>query len=464
MSDRLRLEYLPLELLHAIFRNLHPQDVKAIRAANKLMKVTASPYLFTRVYIAFRSQTCDVFEKIVCHPIFGQTVTDIVLDTSIFTISQDRVIFSRSTEGVVASTQQSRKYSVEYLRLLREQENLRTNKRIEHLLTLASSKLRRLETFIYSDWRFICEKSGSNWYLEKGPMSWDFDVRNVCIPVSALPGMNLLPFQIYFHTIFNSFTSFPIRHFIQEPSVCGGSGVMYPNRPLCQLIADYRQFENPTIVSTNILTFSAAITGSPRNLEHDPPLLRSALLNLLGGFSNLRDLELSMDVEDLFPTDGAQIFLFRDCYWPCLQRLNLRGDFQAWAATPGSLISFLARHANTLRNLGVEGCQLVNTKETWVSVVDHIRRDLPLLKSLQLSKLEDGDFVLPRASSTCTYFPGGGRTIKKDIDTKFRRRQLDFLERWAVLKEPYGAESADYRARFAKVRSEWHHIASSSDH
>ena len=375
MSDHRGLLSLPSELLQVISSNLHPQDVKTFRAANKQIRTVASPYLFRRVHIALRPQTCAIFQKIVCHPVFSQNVTEIVFDASQFLDNIDVMRRLLEREGVTRCTHKDdKRCNSVYEQLYQEQERLRSHKRFLPLLTLATSKLCRLHSFDYSSWQGICEKSQSSWYLNKGPMSWDLDTNVVCLP--AIPGWsNSLP-QIPLDEILSSFSSrYKIKHFTQDIDSISQKRRLQPSHlRLYDLLPNDQQFEQAPRSSKDILTFKAAIWRDRDDVFYPAPGVFSAFSTLLSSFSSLHRLELSVNMDCCLlvpptPYPNAQYFFLKDLYWPHLYSLILDGEICTWIITPENFLDFLGRQGMTLRHLSLEGFDLVALVHTWVDII-----------------------------------------------------------------------------------------------
>ena len=84
-----------------------------------------------------------------------------------------------------------------------------------------------------------------------------------------------------------------------------------------------------------------------------------------------------------------------------------------------------------------------------------MRTLLPNLESLHLAKLNERHRRVPYVS-----VPIGetvdGEIVSQWVDTKYRRRQLDVLERWALIKEAPDYAPHELIEAMWTVRAEWH--------
>ena len=137
-------------------------------------------------------------------------------------------------------------------------------------------------------------------------------------------------------------------------------------------------------------------------------------------------------------------------YWPQLAKLTLgSGTFGAWLAKPVHLMDFLIRHKETLQNLSIYGFRLTETRITWADIAESMRQDLPGLEIFHLGMVEELGMVAFRRSKTDEGVLDG-KTVYEFGDCGYRRRQLDVLERWVLLKAPYCYESVEQRQSLRK--------------
>jgi len=459
MFAGISLSRLPNEILNMIFKDLDPKDIKALRATSTQMHAVASPHLLKTAYIALRPRTLDVFEKIADHAIFSDSVRELVFDASQFL--QDHTPDSEyRSEGDGQCTHELTKSCMpDYKHLYQKQERIKSSQRfLHHYLNVVASKFRHLESFRYSNWQVICERSQSTWYLDKGPMSWDLNVDTMCLPI--VPSWhNSLP-QIPFDQILLSLTGCAIKHVSLDVNSFNHARLLPAHLPLSGLLSVSRDIEVPLENSKDVLTFKAAVERDDVEVMFGLPSYTMAFSSLLARFSNLQHLELFLNFKNrwkLDPQHFSRYFFIQDHHWPRLESLVLNGDMGTgtWMVTPECFMDFLGRHAGTLQHLSIKSFCLVNSSDTWVDVVERMHRALWRLKILHLAMVRDsGDpfrFVLSKIDGN-----EDGRLATPFTDCEYRRRHLNILEQWAVLREPYGYDSVELRTAFQEVMKGWH--------
>ena len=75
---------LPIDVMCEVFDYLQRIDIKQLRLTSKGIHAIASHLLMSRAYVAVRRETMDAFNEIASHPMFSQTITEIVYDCSLF--------------------------------------------------------------------------------------------------------------------------------------------------------------------------------------------------------------------------------------------------------------------------------------------------------------------------------------------------------------------------------------------
>ena len=81
MSTTDHLARLPPELCSLILDYFSPKDVKNFRLVSRKCHDVCSHLLIKKAFFALRPKTLSIFKEILEHPIFSQTVTEIVYDT-----------------------------------------------------------------------------------------------------------------------------------------------------------------------------------------------------------------------------------------------------------------------------------------------------------------------------------------------------------------------------------------------
>ena len=460
MSSPCSISNLPNEILDKISNLLDPRDIKTFRATSKQIHERASQYLFRRVYMALRPRTLEVFENIAKHPLFSKNVTEIIFDAGPFLGDHEHL--KKRYKVPLHLHAKDRKCGIHYRRLLESQNRLLASDWLfMRPLIAESSSFPRLESFEILEWREICRRvnpewylyeglnSSSEWYLEewylkKGPMSSDLNLKTVCLPGCLSWGGDLD------QTFINQLLWWLNRCRIQKVHITGKMIDLAPNSSLRQQWHE-RDIHQSSEASNSLVSFEASLFRETRDAGADPTSATISFTNLLASFSNLRHLQLIISTIDLGVY--GQYFFIKDCHWPNLEQLKLIGDEGAFMVSSDSLMKFLGRHSKTLRAITLEGVFLVETRDTWIDVVQKMRQGMTALKVLHFSKVQEVNSPVPNISVR-TLIDGVEGFILED--SKYRRGHLDILERWAVLKEPDGYEASEQREAFEEVKKGWH--------
>ena len=212
-----------------------------------------------------------------------------------------------------------------------------------------------------------------------------------------------------------------------------------------------RDSHRPPEASHSLVSFEASVHREDRDAAADPTSATISFTNLLASFNNLRHLLLSVSVIELGVY--GQYFFIKDCRWPHLEQLSLVGNEGAFMVSSDSLMKFLGRHSKTLLSITLEGIYLVGIQETWVDIAQKIRHLMTTLEVLHLSRVQEVNSPVPYVHVPTWRDGIEGYSLD---DCQSRRRHLNILERWAVLKEPDGEETAEQRATFEDVKNRWH--------
>ncbi|KAL8744422.1 MAG: hypothetical protein Q9190_003333 [Brigantiaea leucoxantha] len=421
---------LPVELLQIIFSLLRPQDIKTTRLVSRKWHDISSPLLITRVFFALRRKTLDVFKEIVSHPVFSQTVTELIYDFSFFDQKHDFAYCARknleyyrrprryfgtarnptlSSRGLRYCTFHEKpakgfqdcrrgdrtKDFEEYHQLVQEQALIRASGEDKRILSAAVRSLPKLKSLVCADWRSISgfsfdrltgSPSYNSWYVQKGPMRWDID--GACFPLTfeamrdevrwpyPLIAWESLVQKVKYQTLkiqlgddLMTYTSNQIRgmRFLPLPSAL----------PLCVPL-------QTSHLAENLYHFQFEAIGGENDLGSVVPFDTRILKTFLEAASNLRSLSLQI-------SPGPISIL--DVYWTSLQRLDLGGS--CWVAFSMDLLEFLEKHGETLRYLRLREWDIpAGDPRSWIDVLEEIRFVLPNLKSFSFDVLRSDGLEL----------------------------------------------------------------------
>lgn len=83
-STNTTLLTIPTEIIQDILLELPKADIKSVRLTCQRLSNLASGYLFQRIYFAPRQKVMKDFAKIANHPIFCNSITEVVYDARLF--------------------------------------------------------------------------------------------------------------------------------------------------------------------------------------------------------------------------------------------------------------------------------------------------------------------------------------------------------------------------------------------
>lgn len=458
---------LPDEMILNVFGSLPRKDIKNVRLVNQKMHRISSPLLISRAYIAARPKTLQIFNEIVSHPVFSQSISEVVYDCSEFHDSfGDGGYIDNSLQITLEDTP-------EYIHLLHSQTKLYTTNQPFASLVAAAKACPKLTTMVLATWKTIIRSDESAWYLHSGPMSWD-----ICGSVrpSVFKATSDVPY-IIFTRIFSTLAGSKVRHFIQDPMDIlpiqslpphALAHVLMPASPFMDLwrhpgdLSNSKEHNDFCCFAHCLYTFSAVTTAGIL-----PP---STLLyrNFLATCYNLRILDLSYSFGDLTRTKQItwppqQLELYKELIWhllwPHLHTFKIAGCI---AVEADDLLTFLRKHKSALRSVTLADLCLIQTNSTlsWVDIIKEIRISMPLLLSFHLSNLHERYWILEdRLPHLCCQVTGSqGEIVFDGEDCAFRRGHLDVLERW-VLDGPIavtGQGKKGSEEELDNVRLEWH--------
>ncbi|KAL9613482.1 MAG: hypothetical protein Q9167_001978 [Letrouitia subvulpina] len=405
------VDKLPLEILQIIYSFILPQDIKSTRLVSRKWHNVSSPFLMRRIFFAPRRRTLDIFNKIVKHPIFSQSITELVYDFSLFHSKHDAAfcarrnrahyrsrrryafpgrsptISSRGLRYCTTHSHASKDYN-EYKRLLQEQGAITSAAKDRVSLKNALAALPKLGALFCGDWRSISGASfdrltGSpsydSWYVTKGPIQWD--VTNACFPLTfemmrdetgwpcplvAWEALCYDParFRNLDVRLGDDLTEFDKQQ-IMSMKILPPQSPYYP----------YKSLQN-TKFAEDLHHFHIEAVGGERDVA---PFEGDVIKSFIAAATNLRSLSLHISPGDLS---------ILDCYWPRLQKLDLGGGH--WTASSGDLMSFFQRHGDTLLHLTLgEWVIPPYDLRDWIDVLEELRILLPHLRSFSFNFLRD---------------------------------------------------------------------------
>ncbi|KAL9035030.1 MAG: hypothetical protein Q9214_006776 [Letrouitia sp. 1 TL-2023] len=412
------IDRLPLEILQIISSFLLPQDIKSTRLVSRKWHNVTSPYLMRRIFFAPRRRTLDIFNKIVKHPIFGKSVTELVYDFSLFHSKHDAAfcvrrnrahyrgrrryaiptISSRGLRYCTTHNHAPKDYN-EYERLFQEQGAITSAAEDRVSLKNALAALPKLDALFCGDWRSISGASfdrltGSpsydSWYVTKGPMRWD--ITNACFPLTfemmrheVKRPCPLVAWEALCHDS-TRFRNLDVRlgddladfdkQQIMEMKILPPQSPYYP----------YKSLQNTKFAEDLHHFHIEAVRGERDMVPFEGDLIKS----FIAAATNLRSLSLHISPEN---------FTILDCYWPHLQKLDLAGG--PWTASSEDLTKFFQRHGDTLLHLALGEWAIPDYDfRGWADVLEDLRILLPHLRSFSFGSLRDqsgersgGDFI-----------------------------------------------------------------------
>lgn len=96
---------------------------------------------------------------------------------------------------------------------------------------------------------------------------------------------------------------------------------------------------------------------------------------------------------------------------------------------------------------------------TWVDVVERMRQDLPSLERCRFEALTECGDTVRKHLVLKNHKDEYGRNLTRRTDCEYRRRHLDILEQWVILKVPYGYEPLEQREKLEEVRAGWYNTS-----
>lgn len=387
---------------------LLPQDIKSTRLVSRKWCNVTSPYLMRRVFFAPRRGTLDIFNKIVKHPIFGKSITELVYDFSLFHSKHDAAfcvtrhrahyrgrrrydfptISSRGLRYCTRHSDASSKDYKEYKRLLEEQERIKSAAEDTVSLKNALAALPKLDALFCGDWRSINgvsfdrltgSPSYDSWYVTKGPMRWD--ITNACFPLTFEMMRDELKRPsslVAWEALCQDSTGFRNLEVRLGDDLADldkqqimGMKILPPQSPYYP----YKSLQNIKFAE-DLHHFHIEAVRSERDLgTFEGDLIKS----FIAAATNLRSLSLHISPGN---------FTILDCYWPHLQKLDLAGG--RWTASSEDLTNFFQRHGDTLLHVALGEWVIPDYDfRDWVDVLEDLRLLLPHLQSFSFGYLRD---------------------------------------------------------------------------
>lgn len=186
MAGQGELLDLSADIFRELLDRLFPEDIKQLRLVSKTMCDVVSPFLMSRAHIAARRGALDVFDKILLHPIFSQTVKEVVYNCSQF---------------------RDRRESYRYLAHSAKPEPIQIEDEIFASLEKAARGMPQLKFLVLTSWQRIIQSTRHEWHKEKGPVGWD--TKEGLEPTGGI--------YIPLAKIFSALAGSSVQHFVQTP-------------------------------------------------------------------------------------------------------------------------------------------------------------------------------------------------------------------------------------------------------
>lgn len=383
------------ETVLEIFSNFERRDLKAVRLVCKRYEILASPYLFTKAYIAARRGVMDVFRQITSHPVLSNYIREIVYDASWFepSVAASLKNFAQTSisRGVrysfpPTSDVVSRDYET-YVRLFKEQERILSDE-LPVALDIAFKVPRNIQRVTFADFSrnvYIlgdrAEDFGNVFHSRCDSDSWIHqmpDTTNLQRLPRKFGAFKLLMNALSASASLESVQCFALGDGVSSSEDSCSSGI--PHTFFSSICAELPRgvFDHHHLRHLRKLDLSILSMGTTANEDKNVEV--DTLKELLNNADCLEELRLIVsdcpshpEMPHKFASLSRALF-FRSKTWKNLRTLELR-HFELESS---KLLEFLRRHRHCLRNIDIFDLVLLDS-ENWLSFCESVHVEYPNL-------------------------------------------------------------------------------------